>query len=84
MTPVEWMRTLWAAQRTRKSSLRVDSCSDQVGEVAVVGVAAGFGAQDGHGVVRDGVPFAEERRGLRVEEDEPGVAGGAFGVRVDG
>ena len=49
---------------------------DEVGEVAVVGVAAGFGAQDGDGVVGDGVPFAEERRGPRVEEDEPGVVGG--------
>ena len=34
--------------------------ADQVGQVAVVGVAAGFGAQDGDGVVGDFVPVAEE------------------------
>ena len=58
--------------------------ADEVGEVAVVGVAAGFGAEDGDGVVGHRVPVAEERRGLRVEEYEPGVARGAFGVGVDG
>ena len=34
--------------------------ADQVGERAVVGVAAGFGAQDADGVVGDGVPVDEE------------------------
>ena len=34
--------------------------ADEVGQAAVVGVAAGFGAQDGDGVVGDGVPVDEE------------------------
>ena len=39
--------------------------ADEVGEASVVGVAAGFGAQDGHRVVGDLLPVVEElaRRG---------------------
>ena len=44
-------------------------------EAAVVGVAAGFGAQDGDGVVGDGVPVDEELGRPRVEEQEPGHVG---------
>ena len=39
--------------------------ADEVGQVAVVGVAAGFGAQDGDGVVGGLVPVAQELRGAR-------------------
>ena len=46
--------------------------ADQVGQVLVVGVAAGFGAQHGDGVVGGAFPVAPERAGVRVEEVEPG------------
>ena len=46
--------------------------ADEVGQTSVVGVAAGFGAQDGDGVVGDGVPVDEELRRPRVEEQEAG------------
>ena len=52
--------------------------------LAVVGVAAGLGAQQGDGVVGDLVPVAEELGRVRVEEDEPGVVGRADRVGVDG
>ena len=45
--------------------------ADEVGEAFVVGVASGCGAQDGDGVVGDGVPVDEELGGLRAEEQEP-------------
>ena len=45
--------------------------TDEVGELAVVRVAAGFRAQDGDDVVRDAVPVDVEGGGARVEEDEP-------------
>ena len=54
--------------------------ADEVGQVAVVGVAAGFGAQDGDGLVGGLVPVAQELRGTWVEE---GVAG-AVGLLVAG
>jgi hypothetical protein len=46
--------------------------ADEVGQTSVVGVAAGFGAQDGDGVVGDGVPVDEELRRAWVEEQEAG------------
>ena len=46
--------------------------ADEVGEVAVGGVASGFGAQDGDGGVGDVVPVDEELAAVRVEEREPG------------
>src|ERR671911_2199107 len=73
-TPVLWIRTLCVAHRTRKSSLRVE-LPDQVGDSPVVWIAAGLGAQQGDGVVRDSVPVAEELVRLRVEEGEPGGVG---------
>ena len=54
--------------------------ADQVGELAVVGVAAGFGAQQGDGVVGHDLPVAEQRRGARVEEHEAGVVHRLVGV----
>jgi hypothetical protein len=48
---------------------------DQVREVPVVRVAAGFGAQQGDGVVGGLVVVAEELGRVRVEEDEPGGVG---------
>jgi hypothetical protein len=56
---------------------------DQVGQVAVVGVAAGFGPQQGDGVVGGLVVVAEELGRLRVEENEPGGVGRSSGVGVD-
>jgi hypothetical protein len=56
---------------------------DQVREVPVVGVAAGFGAQQGDGVVGGLVVVAEELGRVRVEEDEPGGVGRSSGVAVD-
>src|SRR4051794_12275894 len=56
---------------------------DQVGEVTVVGVAAGFGAQEGDGVAGGLVVVAEELGRSWVEEDEPGGVGGSSGVGVD-
>jgi hypothetical protein len=58
--------------------------SDEVRGLAVVGVATGFGAQKGDGVVGGLVPVAEEVRCLWVEEDEPGVVRWADRVGVDG
>ena len=46
--------------------------ADQIGQVAVIGVAAGFGAQHGHGGVGRLVPVRVQRPGLGVEEAEPG------------
>lgn len=46
--------------------------ADEVGQLAVAGVAAGFGAQQRDGGVRDVVPVWIEAVGLRVEEAEPG------------
>jgi hypothetical protein len=57
--------------------------TDQDGEVPVVGVAAGFRAQDRDGVVGDLVVGAEELGGVRVEEDETGVVRRAAGLGVD-
>ena len=56
--------------------------ADEVGEVAVVRVAAGFGAQDRDGVVGGAVPVDEEAFGARVEEDEAGVVGRPGRVRA--
>ena len=55
--------------------------TDQVGELAVVGVAAGFGAQAADGGVGDAVPVAIELGRGGVEEDESGEVDRA--VRVD-
>jgi hypothetical protein len=52
-------------------------------QVPVVGVAAGFGAQQGDGVVGGLVVVAEELSRVRVEEDEPGGVGRSSGVAVD-
>jgi hypothetical protein len=52
----------------------VASCrelADQVGESFVVRIASGGGAEDGDGVVGDGVPVDEELRCVRAEEQEP-------------
>jgi hypothetical protein len=57
--------------------------ADQVLEVLVVGVAAGLGAQDGHGDVGEEVPVRVEPAGALVEEGEPGEVGGPLGVGVD-
>ena len=73
--PVAWMRTSWEAQRVRNSLAAGGELADEVGQVAVVGVAAGFGAQDGDGVVGCLVPVAEELRGAGVEEGVPGAVG---------
>ena len=73
------MRTLCAAQRVRNSSLRVRELADEVGQVAVVGVAAGRGAQDGDGVVGGAFPVAVEVVRARVEEEEAGVVTGRAG-----
>ena len=56
--------------------------ADEVGEVAVVWVAAGFGAQHRDGVVGDAVPLDEEAGRARVEEDEAGVVGRLAGREV--
>ena len=83
--PVRWKRTLCAAQRVRNSSLRGGELADEVGQVAVVGVAAGLGAQDGDDVGGDAVPVDEEVGGARVEEDEAGgVRPAAPGRRTAG
>jgi hypothetical protein len=55
LSPVRCKRTSWAAQRTRKASLRVQSSPDEVGQCLVVGVVAGFDAQSGDTVI--GGPF---------------------------
>ena len=69
-----------AAQRTRKSSLRVDSSPTRSGEPLVVRVPSGLGAQDGDGVVGHRLPVEEEVAGSLVQEDEPGDVHGADGV----
>ena len=45
--------------------------ADEVGELAVVRVAAGFGAQHGDDVGRDALPVDVEVRRARIEEEEP-------------
>ena len=47
--------------------------ADQCGELSVVGVTAGFGSQQGDGVVGHDVPLAKQHCGARVEEHEAGV-----------
>ncbi len=46
--------------------------ADEVGEAPVVGVTAGFGAENGDRVVGDLLPVMEELGRLWVQEDEPG------------
>jgi hypothetical protein len=45
--------------------------ADEVSEPTFVGVAAGFGAQDGDHVLRGGFPIAVELAAARAEEGEP-------------
>ena len=56
--------------------------ADEVGEVAVVRIAAGLGAQHRDGVVGGALPVEEEAPGPRVEEDEPAVVGRPAGREV--
>ena len=57
--------------------------ADEIGELAVVRIATGFGAQDGDDVVRNAVPLRVERSGAIVEKDEPrGVRRLRRGVEV--
>src|SRR6476620_1747470 len=58
--------------------------ADEVGQVAVVGVAAGLCLQDGDGVVSSLAPVAEELPGAGVEEGVPGAVGTAFPRAEDG
>jgi hypothetical protein len=50
--------------------------TDEVGEPAVVGIAAGLGAQVRDELGGDAVPVGVEVGGARVEEGEPGAVGG--------
>ena len=52
--------------------------ADEVGHAAVVGVASGRGTQDGHRVVGDALPVAEEvdQRGLFKKMNRAMFAGG--------
>jgi hypothetical protein len=54
--------------------------ADQVGQLAVVGVTAGFGPQQRDGGVGDVVPAGVEVAGDRVEKAEPGQVRGAARV----
>ena len=55
--------------------------ADEVGEITVVGVAAGGRAQGGDDVAGDAVPVEVELVGARVEEDEAGGVGAFLAVR---
>jgi hypothetical protein len=83
LTPLVWMRTLCAGPAAAELLAAGGELPGQVREVTVVGVAAGFGAQQGDGVVGGLVVVAEELGGVRVEEDEPGGVGRSGGVGVD-
>ena len=74
--PVRWKRTLCAAHRTRNSSLRVDSSPIEVRELAVVGVAAGLGAQVRDELRGERAPSRRRSRRRRVQEGEAGAVGG--------
>ena len=54
----------------------------QVGEAAVVGVAAGLGAQDRHRVIRGALPVRVEAAGTVVQEEEPRKVGRPGGAAV--
>ena len=58
--------------------------TDQIGQAAVVGVAASFDAQGGDAVAGDDLPLGVKVAGARVEEQVAGKveAGGALGVDV--
>src|SRR4051812_48568813 len=56
---------------------------DEVEQGSVVGVAAGLGTQDGHGVAADLVVVAVESGGAGVEEKESSGVGRSRGVVVE-
>ena len=60
LVPVSWKRTLWAAHLLRNASLWVESSPIRFGEVAVVWVAPGFGAEDRDDLVGDVVQVVVE------------------------
>src|SRR4029453_6407425 len=53
--------------------------ADEVGQSLVVGVAAGFQAKRGNGVVGGALPVDPEVAGAGIEEGEPGVVDRAGG-----
>jgi hypothetical protein len=57
--------------------------TDEVGEVAVVGIAAGFGPKIADACIRDTLPVRVEPAGLAIEEDEPGQVRRTVRVRED-
>ena len=73
LVPVRWKRTLCAAQRTRNSSLRVDSSPMRSDSWRSYGLRAGLGAQVGDELGRDALPVGVEVDGGRVEEREAGA-----------
>jgi len=83
LAPVWWSRTSCAAQPTRNSGLRVGELAHQVGQLAIVGVAAGFGAQQRDGGAGHSVPVGVEIAGGRVQEAEAGHVGRAGRVVED-
>jgi hypothetical protein len=90
LTPVSWKRTLWAAQRVRNSGALGGELTDEVGEVAVVGVVAGCLPEHGDDVASRALPVDVELAGAGLEEDVPGAVDGtgasgpAEHVRVKG
>src|SRR6266487_173315 len=81
--PVRWKRTLWAAHRLRKSSLRVESSPMSSMSCLSWGFASGFRAEHGGDVVSGALPVGEEVAGCGVEVDEAGVVRRAARVGED-
>ena len=81
--PEPWWRTSWRAPAGAELVAAGGELADEVVEQPVVGVAAGFGAQDGDADVGSGVPVGVEALAGRVEEREPGEVRRPSRVGVD-
>jgi hypothetical protein len=77
LAPERWKRPLSALQCTRKSS--GGDLAYDVGDPAVIGVAAGFGAQEGDNVIGRPRPFGEEPRRQQGQGRERGRCWSAAG-----
>ena len=84
LVPVSWKRTLWAAHLRAERLALGGELADQVRELAVVWVAAGFGSEDRDDLFGDVVPVVVEAFRAGVEEHEPGCVRRAAWGEVGG
>ena len=81
---MRWYRTLCAAQRTRKSSLRVDSSPTRSVKCTVVRITAGVRAERSDELGGEAIPVGVEVVSRRVEEREAGAVGWLLGALEHG